>query len=240
MQTLAIGMPSYYIPHENAEVDLMGTWNGQKLAGAAGILFVVATLASAFIVSPPPSADESPAKFLEFYSDHRSALLAQAIIGVLAIIPAFLFTAGLLNLLRTGEKEGGILAAAAVLSFIAAGAMALLVTAWFGGLAYMSDGNGLDEGAAKTLSVLAGFMNQGFFAPLALTNGASGYLLLKGSTVPKWVGWIGLLAAALAFVAVFSVAQSGAFTPFGVFSFGAFLSFSLYVVLVSLFMWRRG
>jgi hypothetical protein len=52
----------------------MGTLNGQRLAGAAGIVFVVATLVSGFMVAPPPSPDESGVKFLTYYSDHRTVL----------------------------------------------------------------------------------------------------------------------------------------------------------------------
>ena len=80
----------------------------------------------------------------------------------------------------------------------------------------------------------------GIFVAFATSEAASGYLLLKGSIVPKWLGWIGLAAAVLGLVGVFSVARSGDwFIPFGIFSFAAFLSFSLYVLLVSLFMWLR-
>jgi len=218
----------------------MGTLNGQKLAGAAGILFVAATLVSAFIVSPPPSPDESAAKFLAYYSDHRTVLLVQMLIGLLANIPAFLFVAGLWNLLRRDEAEGGILATAAAVAFIVGGAVITVATGWTGALGYLGDGNGLDEGSARTLSLLGTIgCSSGIFAAFATTEAASGYILLKGSTVPKWLGWIGLAAAVLAVVATFSVAKSGAFAPFGFFTFAGFLSLSAYVVLVSFFMWQR-
>lgn len=218
----------------------MGTWNGQKLAGAAGVLFIVATLASALVVSPPPAPDEAASEFLEYYSDNRTVLLVQMVIGLLANIPAFLFIAGFWNLLRRDEGEGGILATAAAIGFIVAGAVVTIATGWLGALGYLGDGNGLDEGSARTLSLLGTVLcTSGIFVSFATTEAASGYLLLKGSVLPKWLGWVGLAAGVIALVAVFSVAQDGAFAPFGVMSFAAFLSFSLYVVLVSVFMWVR-
>lgn len=217
----------------------MGTWNGQRLAGAAGLLFVVSILVSGFMVAPPPSPDEPATKFLAYYSDHRNVLLVQAILGLLAIIPAFVFAAGLWNLLRSEDREGGVLASAAIFSFIASGALAVLISAWFGALGYLGNGHGLTEDSAKTLSVLAAVLNQAFFAPLALTTGGSGLLLTRGTSVPRWIGWIGLAAAVLAVVGVFSVANSGVFAPFGIAFFAAFLSFAAYVAVLSVFMWRR-
>lgn len=218
----------------------MGIGNGQKLAGAAGVLFIVATLVSAFVVSPPPAADESAAKFLAYYSDNRTALLVQMMIGLLSIVPAVLFVSGLWNLLRKEEVEDGILAAAATIAFIIAGALVMAATGWAGALAYLADGNGLDEGSARTLSLLGTVLcTSGIFAAFATTEATSGYILLKGSILPKWLGWVGLVAGVIAFVGVFSVAQTGVLAPFGFLSFATFLSFSAYIVLVSIFMWLR-
>lgn len=218
----------------------MGTWNGQKLAGAAGIVFIVATLVSGFIVSPPPSPDESNAKFVEYFNDHRTVLLVQMIIAVLADIPAFLFIAGFWQLLRREEVAGGILATTAIVSFLVGGAVITVSSGWLGGMGYLGDGNGLDEGSARILSLLGTMVCfSGIFAAFAAAQAASGLLLLKGAILPRWLGWIGLIAALLSLVAVFSVAKSGVFAPFGFFSFAAFLSFSAYVALVSVFMWLR-
>jgi hypothetical protein len=218
----------------------LGTWNGQKLAGAAGIVFIVATLVSAFIVSPPPMADESNAKFVEYFNDHRTVLLVQMIIAVLADIPAFLFIAGFWQLLRSEESAGGILATTSIISYVVGGAVITVASGWLGGMGYLGDGNGLEEGSARMLSVLGTMVCfSGIFAAFAAAQAASGILLLKGTILPRWLGWIGLLAAVISLVALFSVAKSGAFAPFGFVSFAGLLSFSLYVLLVSVFMWLR-
>lgn len=218
----------------------MASWNGQKLAGASGILFIVLTLVGAFTVSPPPSADESPAKFLEYFADNRTALLVQMIIGFISVIPAVLFISGLWNLLRREEAEGGILATAAAIGFVLAGAVVLVATGWIGALGYLGDGNGLDESDARTLSLLGSVLcNSAIFVAFATFEGSSAIALLKGSALPKWLGWVGLVVGVLGLIGVFSIAKDGAFAPFGPASFVAFLSFSAYVALVSVFMWLR-
>jgi hypothetical protein len=218
----------------------MGTWNGQKIAGAAGVVFVVALLVSAFIVAIPPASDDSAAKFITYFDDHRTMLLVQMLIGVLAIIPGILFISGFWNLLRHDEAEGGIFATATVIAFIVGGAIATAVTGLTGALGYLADGNGLEEGSARTLSLLVTVgCTSGIFAAFAATEGASGYVLLKGSSLPKWLGWVGLAAAVLGLVGVFTVAQSGVFAPFNLFAFAAFLSFAAYVAVVSIFMFLK-
>lgn len=218
----------------------MGTWNGQKLAGAAGVVFVVATVVAIFMVSPPPSPDESPAKFLEYYSDHRSAIIAQALVGLLANIPAILFIAGLWNVLRRDEADGGVLSTSSVIAFIFGGVIVTIGTAWVGALGYLGDGNGLDEASARNLSLLGAMTGlPASFAAFAGYSAASGYLLLRGATLPRWLGWIGMVAALLTVLATFGVAKSGFFAPFGVASFLGFVSILVYVLLVSFFMWRR-
>jgi hypothetical protein len=218
----------------------MASWNGQRLAGAAGIVFIVLTLIGAFIVSPPPSADESPAKFLEYFDDNRSVLLVQMILGFAGVIPAILFISGFWNLLRGDEAAGGIFATAAAIGFVLAGAVVLVATGWIGALGYLGDGNGLEEGDARTLSLLGSVLcGSAIFVSFATFEGSSALVLLKGSVLPKWLGWVGLVVGVLGLVGVFSVAKDGAFAPFGPASFLAFLSFSAYVVLVSVFMWLR-
>jgi hypothetical protein len=162
------------------------------------------------------------------------------VIGLLALIPAAVFAAGLWDLLRRDEGEGGVLATAAVIAFILGGAVVAVATGLPGGLAYLADGNGLDENSARTLSILGTMTcTSAIFAAFATTEAASGYVLLKGSILPRWLGWIGLAAGVLGLVGVFSVAKSGAFMPFGFFSFVAMIAFLLYVLLLSVFMFLR-
>lgn len=216
----------------------MNTWNSQKIAGAAGVAFIVMTLASGFIVTPPPSPNESATKFLEYYTDHRNALLLQGIVALLANIPAFLFIAGLWNLLRKEEGENGILAPAAVFAFITAGAVTSVTAGLYLGIAIQAD-NGLTEELAKGLALVGILTNPALFSVMSAAAAASGYVLWRGSKMPNWLGWLGLVDGLVLLIATFSVATSGAFEPFGIFSFGGFLLLSVYGIVLGVFMWLR-
>jgi Domain of unknown function (DUF4386) len=217
----------------------MAPLQGSRLAAIGGMVFVVGSLVSAFIVSPPPSPDDPSAKFLSYYSDHRTVLLVQALIGAGAISPAFLYVAGLWNVLRRNEREGGVLGAAAVFSLVGALGVIAIATSWPGALAFLAEGNGLDENSARTLSLISTLLAIGIFALVAGANGFTGWRLLQGTELPRWLGWVGLVGAVLALLGMCSVAKSGIFEPFGFFTFLAFLTFLGYIAIISVLMWMR-
>lgn len=217
----------------------MGSINGQKAAGAAAVLWVILQLGSGFVVQPPPAAHESATKFLEFYDDNRNALLLQGVLVLFANIPALVFAGGFWHLLRREEGEGGIFAPASVLAFIFAGAIATVGSAWSMGIAALGDGNGLTEESARTLGVVSTLVTPAVFSGIVPAVALSGYVLWNGKSLPSWVGIIGLVAAIPGLVAICGVANSGAFQPFGIFSFGSFLLSSLYILLIGVFMWLR-
>ncbi len=216
----------------------MDSRNALRLAGLAGIVFVVVSLVATFIIPPPPSADDSPQKFLDWFSDHRNLQLTAMVMNLLSVIPALVFAAGFWRILRRIDGDEGVLALAAIFGFILTGAMATLGAAWFGGLAFLSDGHGLEAQSAHDLSIIGGIFYQATYAPLLVMTGLSGYLFAMKGTLPRWVGWIGLAAALLELIGLFAFADSGAFSPFGPFALLGFLGFTVYVLIVSIFMLR--
>ena len=217
----------------------MGSMSGQKISGAAAILFIIMTLVSGFMVSPPPSPNESAAKFLEYYSDNRNALLAQGIIALLSNIPAFLFIAGLWNILRADDRHGDVLANGSLFAFITAGAIASVASVVSMGLAMSADGNGLTEESARTIGLVFVLANPAIFSSMAAATGFSGLIIARGTRLPTWIGWIGLLNGLVLLVATFSVAMSGAFEPYGLVGFAGFMLLAIYAVVLGVFMWLR-
>ena len=97
----------------------------------------------------------------------------------------------------------------------------------------------LNAETARTLGVVSTLVTPAIFTGIVPAVALSGYLIWNGTSLPKWIGIIGLVAAIPGLVAIFSVANSGAFQPFGIFSLGSFLLASLYILLVGVFMWLR-
>ncbi len=223
-----------------AQSTTIGKLTIQRLAGISGLVFAIATLAGAFMAPIPPDLTAAPAKFLTYYIDHRSLLLAQELIGILTAVPAFLFLGGLWHRLRAADGEQGILAPAAIAAFGCLVVMAVIGSAWPGAVAYLA-GNGLDESSAKSLTVLSLVIGNATFVPVAVLCLISGYLFaVRGATtgIPIWAGWLGILAGCVSFAAVFSVGSSALFRPFGVVAIAGFVAFNAYIAILSVFMVR--
>ena len=208
-----------------------------RMAGIAGLVFVVGIFVAGVMAPLPPGVDEDASEFLEYYTDERSMLLAQAILNVAIILPALLFIGGLWTLFRA--REGNVLGLAAVFGFVMGGAIATLCGAAFGALAWLGDGHGLQEDTAKELTLLAMVVNQGALVPIGAIGLASGWLILRERMLPVWVGWLGLLTGIATVAGVFGVAGDGAFAPFGPVVFAGFIASTLYSVVVAIFMIRE-
>src|SRR5437762_5205962 len=100
----------------------MGSMSAQKVAGIAGIVFVIGLLVGGFMAPQPPAADDSPAKMLSYYNDNRTILLIQSIVNFAVIIPALVFISGFWQKLRAAEGENSLFATAAALGFVLTGA----------------------------------------------------------------------------------------------------------------------
>jgi hypothetical protein len=215
----------------------MGSLGSLRMAGIAGIVFAIGGAVAGSIAPIPPSASDPAAKFLEYYTEHRSAILAQGVMNLLLFIPATLFAAGLWRIL--GARDGNVLGVGAVLAFLATGAIAQICGAGFQALGWLSDGHGLQETSAKELSLLVGLMNQSLFGPIAAFSFASAAVVLSGNGLPRWVGWLGIVTGIVCVAALFGIADEGAFQPFGVVLLAGFIVVSLYAFVLSVVMVRR-
>lgn len=217
----------------------MATWNVGRVTGAAGVLAIVLVLGSAFMAPVPPSPDDPASKFLAYYTDHRSILLAQMMVGVVSNIPSLIFGGGLWRILRQEEGGDGFLAPTAVFAFLFAGAVATVATCWPGGVAYVAGNASLDEASARNFSLISILLSPGIFSAFGTFSATAGLVVLRGATFPRWLGWLGVVAGIVGFLAMFSVAKSGLFVPFGPFMFAGLLASCLYILVLSVFIWLR-
>ena len=74
----------------------------KKLAGIAGLVFVVLNVAAGLALAPqPPLASDSVHKIVSYYADHRTALLLQGYVFGLSWVAYLIFLGGLWGRIRT-------------------------------------------------------------------------------------------------------------------------------------------
>jgi len=214
----------------------MKSRNATRIGGVAGLVYVAMVVGAGFAVPPPPSADDSASKFLQYLSDNRTASMIQASITALAGIPLLPFAIAFGRRIRALEGEQPILANATTAGLLVGWAAAVPFMMMYGGLSWLANGS-LTETEARNVMMLVNIGYGGMLALWAGTGIFSGLALVSTGDFTRVVGWFGFVAALLCVIAVFGWANSGLLSP-GQAIFPAYLAFSLYMLMNSILMIR--
>ncbi|TMC46941.1 MAG: hypothetical protein E6J20_20450, partial [Chloroflexi bacterium] len=94
-----------------------------RLAGIAGILFVILIAVPGFASGAPPDTADGPAKFLAYVMHNRSALIVSGFLGAAADFFVVFFLGGLyVALRRLGASP--VMLVASVIAIVLTGALA--------------------------------------------------------------------------------------------------------------------
>jgi len=208
----------------------------ERWGALGGIVFVVMVVVAAFLPGSPPTTNDPASDMVKFVADKGDELRLAGYLGALALIPFAWFLASLWRLLR--RAEGG--APRLTVMAIVGGAFAAVIGALGGILLAVLPIVGVKSlGAANTrmLYILAtnvGFLTLFGVATLAL---AASVVFLRSRILPVLVGWLGILATLFALVGGYATVS----TRDAIFTCGfiAFLLASLWLVIVSIFMFRE-
>ena len=178
-----------------------------RFAPVAGLVWVALVIVSVILGGDQPGSDDSVAKFVEYFSDsgNRDQL---AIATLLAAIggPVFLwFLTGVRDLLRSEE---GLWGNGAPLVF--GSGIAFVILLWAGsatGYAYASAADFFDNftidpqsvHTAMALSALSFWLVAFGSVAAAVMIGAASIVMLGTGVLPRWLGWLSLVLAALSF-----------------------------------------
>ena len=196
--------------------------NALRLVPLAGVLFVVLTIVSFVIAGEPPDADDSVREVIEYYDDHEAATMVGSVLEALAAVALLFFAASLRRAIRRREDGAGVLSVVALGGGIVAAAGIGTDAAIRFALADVA--TDIEPAAAQALNALW----SDFFFPQAMGIGAlvlaTGFAGLRMRVIPTWLAWVSFL--------IFIVL----FTPAG---FIAFLVGALWIVVVSVLLWRQ-
>jgi hypothetical protein len=211
----------------------MRSWPPTRLAAAGGLLAVVLFVVANFIAGEsPPKFNATPDEIASYFGDHHRALLISSLLyGVVA--PLFLaLVAVLTRLIRArGHGDLGTIAFAGGVAAMAIGAVGDAIGA---ALTLVAP---VDPQLGRGLYRLSGFVyGRLFWVALALVIPV-GLAAWRGA-LPRWQAWLSAAAAALFALGGISVKGAGAFSPTGVFPLLGFLGLLVWIVGVSIALWR--
>lgn len=185
----------------------------------AGVVFVGLLVASFAMSNNTPDNGSTGEAVIKFYKDNQNQQRLAALLGAYAVIFFLIFANVLRVHLRPSSPDLATLGFAGAILVGVGGAA-------FSGFSFaLSDvPDKLNPGAAQALNLL----NSDFFFPLAIGSSlfmfTTGLAVIRGRSLPVWLGWIAL---PIGVVAV---------TPVGFF---AFLAVMAWVLVTSILMFIR-
>jgi hypothetical protein len=172
-------------------------WSSRRIAGLAGIVFVVLLVVTFIVGGRSPAYDDSAAKFREFFVEDDTSVHLTSWLAALAFVFFFLpFASGLRNLLASADKADEQMWSR--LSYTGA-----VLAVAIGGVG-SSFWEVLSQGTAEELSddtlvALARFDTVIFASvlpwALALFLAGSSVVILRSGVLARWIGWLGTAGA---------------------------------------------
>jgi hypothetical protein len=170
----------------------------RRIAGGAGVLFVVMNVIAGLAPGKPPAYDDPIEKILKYVVEKDSQIVGGAFVGAISTLFALVFFVGLWRVLRSGEGEGFDFATVFLAGGITAGAVVTVGTAIMAVPAFESEHVGTPSKDivrfAADASGLVLVLLSGVLVALLLAAAIS---IFRGRTLPSWLGGLAVAVAAL-------------------------------------------
>lgn len=202
----------------------------ERLTAASGMLFILVLLVSTFMLPRAPSASAPGTEIAAYFSDHHSAGLVAGYLSGIGAILALWFFSVLASVLRRAEGDTGHLWVLALVAGVSTVVVVLGVTAVRTSL-YVRTAQEGDPGVVRALYDMSSSALHFASFLLAIFLAAAAMVILRTGALPRWLGWIGLVFAALQLAAAAGVLSDTG--GVGNLSLLALLTFALWTVLAS-------
>ena len=182
----------------------------RRIAGGAGVLFVVMNVIAAFAPGSPPKYNDPIEKLVRYVVEKDSQIVGGAFVGAMSTIFALVFFVGLWRILRRGEGEGFDFATVFLASGVATTAVATVGTAIMAVPAFESEQLATPSKEivrfAADASGLTFALLSSIVLPLLLGAAIS---IFRGRTLPSWLGGLAVIAAAAEIAGGLGVTNDG-------------------------------
>jgi hypothetical protein len=214
----------------------------ERYAWVAGIVFVVALLAESVVATGIGlTQNDSAAKIASGLHEHRERALVIAYLSAIYAVAFVIYLCGLYNLLRRDADDARLLTylvlAGGVL-FVALHAVSDVGLTGLLGAKLASYGDQHDPGLSYALYLVTYALDSvgDVFGSLAAV--AAGLLVMKNDVLPRWLGWVSIVAGVFFFLQGFGL--GGVIAGFGlVLDLIAFVLFLFFVLASSVILLRR-
>jgi Domain of unknown function (DUF4386) len=214
-----------------------------RYAWVAGILYVIALVAETVVgvLGGGLSQNASAAKIANTLHDHRGRLLVIASLSVVYAAMFLIYLAKLYDLLRRDTDRSrflGSLVLAGGTLFIALHAVSDIGINGLLGAKLASFGSQHDQGVSYTLYLMTYGLDSVGDVFGSLFACAAGVLVIGSGVLPRWLGWVSILAGILFFLQAFGL--GGVIASFGLILDGiAFVLFVIFVLVSSVILLTR-
>jgi len=206
----------------------------RRVGGVAGFVFVALIVISIVVGGSMPTAEDGAAKIRDYFATDTTAHKVVVLAGLAAVVPFFLFLAGLLSRFRLSDEQHDEGWSAAILaSGVFANVFGSLGVMMYGGLALLP-GSGIDGGALRVLwntQIVSAAMLAAGLAGLGISVGVP---VLRHRVWPAWYGWLSLATAVLGVLAFLSAVKVSA----GPFAIPALLASLVWILAGSVLLLR--
>ena len=206
----------------------------EKLAALGGVVFVVFNLVGIIAPGSPPSADDTNDEVLKWFVDNASGIKIAALMPGLSIIALVWWFGSLWRRMSKAENGNHRLSVVALVGLAASGALYLASVSVVATVAIQVDEVGADP--AKFFYVLSAVLLSMAGPVLAVHLLGVNAIALRSGFLPKWVGYLGVFSAVLQASSLLGATTDA--DPATLLGFAAFIIWSIWIVVVSVHMWR--
>jgi hypothetical protein len=209
----------------------MKTAVGERLQAATGLIFVLLSLISLFMLPPRPALGAPAKEISSYYTVHNGASQVADYLFLLGLLFSLWFISYLRTVFARAEGEPHHLST----PFFGSGVAAVAIGMVFWGMGLALAGQTANLGGIKLLSNVVTFGISITFLPNVLHVGTASMLVLLTGVLPRWVGVFGLVVAVVQLLGNLSlVVSSGFFAVGGPFALLAYIVLLLDVLVVSI------
>jgi len=194
--------------------------SNRRIAGGAGLLFVVMNVIAAFAPGNPPKYDDPIDKIVQFVVEKDSQIVGASFVVAISMVFALVFFIGLWRILRSAEGDGFDFSTVFLGGAVATVAIVTVGSAIMAVPSFESEQLGTPKADivrfSQDASGLCFVLASGVIVALVLAASLS---IFRGRGLPVWLAWLGVLAAGA------EVAGGLGVTSHDLYKLGLFLGF---------------